>query len=69
MKLCKDCIYRQWSIFGLESYKCKHPSLVSPVSGNAVTFCETEREYGRCGRDGTLFEPKKSFSQKALSNG
>lgn len=61
-KFCKDC---KWGVCrGIFSQKwyCEHPSKIDLVTGNAVRWCQFERDYpatgDECGREGRNFELK-----------
>lgn len=58
VRLCVDCA-QHFKVTkpdkGMSEHQCRHPDLVSPVTGAAVC-CERSRSgRGPCGRDGKLF--------------
>lgn len=59
MKLCIDCKWYRKYVGDVRYSKCAHPSLLSPVAGQAAAFCKLEREgSGACGPQAKLFEEK-----------
>ncbi len=63
MNLCRDCKHEETSWISTnrrEFSKCK--LTVSPISGFARSYCETQRlSSGSCGHEGRNFEQKKTF--------
>lgn len=59
MKFCKDCKHVSIPGTGIDFARCRHPEAVSYdlVSGDLKSYCSAVRDYGKCGKEGALFEP------------
>jgi hypothetical protein len=59
MKFCKDCKHWVGSGEGGNYAKCGINSKVSLVTGLLLlNYCDTERNFGKCGQEAKNFEPK-----------
>ncbi len=57
MRLCIECKYCHVSTKIDNIRLCSHPDILSPVDGNPYRYCLTEREIGKCGKEGKHWEP------------
>ena len=58
LKRCVDCQHYQVPLFR-EIARCGHPSVLSPVTGEATVSCAMMRFPGGQCQNGRLFEPKR----------
>lgn len=63
MEYCEDCKWFKYGwVVGKEYGRCRHPGAKTTsralVSRKYAPFASSEREYGHCGKEAQLFEPR-----------